>query len=105
MALKDIIGVAFPRRNDAVRYVQFDGTLESVQHIANLTKLAVEISIRPNRNFCAGDTMRISNLRLADGLGLPQPVERHDYVVVDRGGNVKVLSAEAYALNYSKDGS
>ncbi|QFG10300.1 hypothetical protein J4U00_gp072 [Mycobacterium phage DyoEdafos] len=93
-------GIAYPRRDDAVRYEKFDGTLESAQRIANLTGLVLHIKVAPNRSFLPGDVLSLAEINVnADRLRLG------DYVVKSRTGQGVIVPADDFHDKYSKDGN
>lgn len=100
------MGIAYPRREDAVQYEIFDGTLESVQRIANLLSTTVTIVIEPRKNFQSGDTLRLTNFT-ANG----KSIDGGDYVVRLKYNESKLayefesLSSFDFVAKYSKDGS
>jgi hypothetical protein len=97
------MGKAFPRRDDAVLYEQFDGTLESAQRMANLAGCQVHVRIPVDKRFQHGDTLRLSRVKLGDILkGLD--VDNGSYVVVDKDKVVKVLNGQDFHGIYSTDG-
>ncbi|AGT12675.1 hypothetical protein PBI_WHIRLWIND_69 [Mycobacterium phage Whirlwind] len=92
------MGVAYPRRDDGVRYEQFDGTLESVQRIVNLTGQEVTIRLEPRNNFLPGDVLRLSALNFMGG-----KVDIGDYVV--KGKEVVWYPSDVFHTKFAtKDG-
>ncbi|QFG14307.1 hypothetical protein PBI_TOURACH_69 [Mycobacterium phage Tourach] len=93
------MGLAYPRRDDAVRYEKFDGTLESVQRIVNMTRIPVDLVIEPRDSFLAGDVLRISQFSWGNG-----QVNSGDYVTF-RDKQVLVYPDDVFHAKFStKDG-
>lgn len=99
-------GIAYPRRDDAVYYEEFDGTLESAQRIANLTRANVTVRLETNQSFQAGDIVRIGSLSLSVS---PTAITTDHVVVVSKKPNqspkVTVYDRWAFAEKFSKDGN
>lgn len=81
----------YPRRTDAVRATQFDGTLESAQAITEI--------VRPLSVNAAVSWLGLASLSI-DGT----TVEHNQYVVATQGDSFKVLGAEEFRRQYSPDG-
>ncbi|OYN81722.1 hypothetical protein [Mycolicibacterium sphagni] len=100
------MGVAYPRRDDAVYYEEFDGSLESAQRVANLTGLKVNIALLPADGYRLGDTVRIKEL----SFGAPTNIVTAEDVVVATGRlnkslRITVMDRWTFAEKFSKDGS
>lgn len=99
-------GIAYPRREDAVRYEEFDGTLEAAQRIANLTGAKVTARLEPSEGYRAGDTVRIGSLSLSTS---PTEITNDHVVVVSKKPNqspkVTVYDRWTFADKFSKDGN
>lgn len=81
----------YPRRTDAVRAIQFDGTLESAQAIAEI--------VRPLPVTAAVSWLGLASLSI-DGT----TVERKQFIVATQGNSFKVLGVEEFRRQYSPDG-
>lgn len=97
------MATAYPRRDDAVQYEQFDGTLESVQRISNLTHKHLYVKVEPLFPFLPGDTVRLRSFSTADNPD--EQVRVGDYVVKAPGGVTSRCSESVFNAKYSKDGN
>ena len=94
------MGKAYPRRNDGVTYEQFDGKLESVQRIANLTKQSVVVTVQGDNIFYWDDTVTLKRIELGADV-----VELGDYVVVPVNCEYTVVKEYNLAAEYTRDGN
>lgn len=79
----------YPRRTDMVRAVQFDGTVQSAQKIAQVTRLPVSVDV----SWLGLETLSV------DGVA----VEHNQFVVLQEDG-FTVLDNNAFRNQYSPDG-
>ncbi|QXO14305.1 hypothetical protein SEA_CHASER_66 [Mycobacterium phage Chaser] len=93
-------GIAYPRRNDAVRYERFDGTLESAQIISNMSGVSVKAELQPNLSIREGDTVRLKEVSVGGNT-----VNIGDCCVVGRSGNALFYPADVFHDKFSKDGN
>ncbi|ALA48485.1 hypothetical protein AVU99_gp112 [Mycobacterium phage Lolly9] len=88
-------GIAYPRRDDLVRYEKFDGSLESVQRIVNLTKTELTISFKQRPNFLEGDKLTISSIPFSGGA-----IQLGDFVTVSNAGQVSVFPGDVFHAKF-----
>ena len=95
--------IAYPRRKDTIMYETFDGTLESMQRISNVTQSSISFTVNPNPDFREGDTVHIDQVDVGY-----LKVDTDDYVIVKHDaepGDFDVISVWEFCELYSKDGS
>lgn len=95
-------GLVFPRRKDAMLYEQYDGSLESMQKIANLTRRTVVACVAPNLRVLSGDIVQQPEIEV----GVTR-VRMGQYVVVPADGSSppNLCDPDQFEKLYSKDGN
>lgn len=93
-----MMGVAYPRRQDTVRYEQFDGTLESAQRIAALSQTAVHITVYYGPQDRIGDSLK--EVEINEGV-----IKRGQMVVRKSDDRIEIFDQDAFHDKYSKDGN